>query len=754
MPTLFVFLFKVNIALLIFCAGYYLVLRHLTFYSLNRVYLITAILFASIYPKIDLTAFAQRHENIALPVQSVILNWQAPAAKLVKPLTQPDYWQWATMVFWAGAALLAVRLLVQLFSLLKLHRRSTSANVLNHEVRLISGEAAPFSFWRSIYVNPANHSAADLKAILLHEQVHVNGWHTVDILLAELSSIFYWFNPGVWLMKKAVRENIEFITDRKILNKGIDTKAYQYSLVNVSFNATTPGIVNHFNISTIKKRIIMMNAKRSSRVNLTRYAFVVPAVALLLVFSFSKAAVVKKNGAKAYKAISTTISANLNAIDLKSVVPDVFADNAKKIFGNDEADTSAIDVTAGYLFYINGVKTSNDGPQFSSDTESIYFLNARNAKKYFNAGDGKQNVAFAFTPNSAEGKAIKDKIERLIAENKIKRDQVSGEGLAKLNNKIAGIASFDKEMKAEAGANFTSFPNKENYGALVRDTTHKTSVTITTNNISLLDSLNYVLNGKKITIDEFNKLDPNKIIAVNIVSADMAKTMLNDYDSMGFKPHSKILFVTTSDSEKGRQLADKLNDTRVTAIRINGKSRTLANDLSPRIADSVVIARGYGNVNGNITRLRINGKNLDGLSPRELDSITVLHGGPTLKLQQLTGDLAPTTNLQARTYVYKSPADVIKLGANGVKVYARSKSSDLAEVRSLQGNIFYSEKNVSRISDKLIVIDGKEATEKDLKKLSAFDIDRMSTSSDADTVKKYGAKAKYGVVYIYTKKAK
>jgi bla regulator protein BlaR1 len=146
MPTLFVFLFKVNMALLIFCAGYYLVLRHLTFYSLNRVYLITAIVFASIYPKIDLTAFAQRHENIALPVQSVILNWQAPAAKLVKPLTQPDYWQWATIVFWAGAALLAVRLLVQLFSLLKLHRRSTSANVLNHEVRLISGEAAPFSF--------------------------------------------------------------------------------------------------------------------------------------------------------------------------------------------------------------------------------------------------------------------------------------------------------------------------------------------------------------------------------------------------------------------------------------------------------------------------------------------------------------------------------------------------------------------------------------------------------------------------------
>nr|WP_294949782.1 M56 family metallopeptidase [uncultured Mucilaginibacter sp.] len=656
MPTLFVFLFKVNMALLLFCAGYYLVLRHLTFYSLNRVYLITAIIFASIYPKIDLTAFAQRHENIAAPVQSVILNWQAPAAKLVKPLAQPDYWQWATVVFWAGAALLAFRLLMQLFSLLKLHRRSTSANVLNHEVRLISGEAAPFSFWRSIYVNPANHSAADLKAILLHEQVHVNGWHTIDILLAELSSIFYWFNPGVWLMKKAVRENIEFITDRKILNKGIDTKAYQYSLVNVSFNATTPGIVNHFNISTIKKRIIMMNAKRSSRVNLTRYAFIVPAVALLLVFSFSNAAVVKKNSAKAYKAISKTINEKL----------------------------------AGVMPLVNSVATSMKTTTYNKP--------------------GGDNAKYSISGN-------------------IKTD------------------------KLDATINSTINTTKENLQLLI-DTNKISKVTFTTNNISLLDSLNYVLNGKKITIDEFNKIDPNKIIAVNIVTAETAKAMLNDYDSMGFKPHSKILFVTTSDSEKGRQLADRLTDTRVTAVRINGKNLKLTGDLNPRMADSMVIVRSYGNGKNDINRLRISSKNMDGLTPRELDSIIMLRGGDLEVASKLNGDLAPINNLKRMTYSYSSPADITKK-LSDVKVYTRtSRSPDIAEVRALQGNIFYSEKNISRISDKLIIIDGKEATEKDLKKLSAFDIDRMSTSSDADTVKKYGAKAKYGVVYIYTKKAK
>ena len=290
MPATFVFLLKVNIALLLFCAGYYLVLRPLTFYTLNRIYLLAAILFASIYPQINFSAFVQRHEELAKPMEQIAINWQSSAQLVSQPVETFDYWYWLSVIFWTGAGLLFIRLAMQLLSLLRLYKNSKPQYIGDHLVRVMDKDAAPFSFWRSIYVNPAKHEPADLKSILLHEQVHVNQWHTADILLAELSSIFYWFNPGIWLIKRAVRENIEFITDRKILKNGIDSKAYQYSLVNVSFNNNQPGIVNHFNISTIKKRIIMMNAKRSSKLNLTRYAFVVPAVmALLLVFSISKA---------------------------------------------------------------------------------------------------------------------------------------------------------------------------------------------------------------------------------------------------------------------------------------------------------------------------------------------------------------------------------------------------------------------------------------------------------------------------------
>jgi len=292
MPEFFTILIKVNIALVLFCLGYYLVLRKLTFYTLNRAYLVTAIIFSSVYPFIDLSVFVQQHQEIVAPVQNVVVIWKAPAAALAK---HTAYWNWLEIAFWTGAAVFAARLLFQMVSLYSIHARSTTKQINGQRVRVVNADISPFSFWQSIYINPEKLNAGDLDNIITHEQVHVKEWHTLDVLLTEISVIFYWFNPGIWMIKRAVRENIEFITDRKILQKGLDSKAYQYSLLNIAFNNSAPPITSNFNLSTLKKRIMMMNAKRSSNLNLTRYAFLMPVVIVfLLVFSFSKAAVVKK----------------------------------------------------------------------------------------------------------------------------------------------------------------------------------------------------------------------------------------------------------------------------------------------------------------------------------------------------------------------------------------------------------------------------------------------------------------------------
>jgi len=117
-------------------------------------------------------------------------------------------------------------------------------------------------------------------------------------------------------MKKAVVENLEFITDRQILRQGIDAKSYQYSLLYASFNTSPNAIVNHFNISTIKKRIMMMNSKKSSAFSLSRYGLIAPAVlVLVLIFGTTKAELLKKGAQAAKKATENAISATGGSIN-------------------------------------------------------------------------------------------------------------------------------------------------------------------------------------------------------------------------------------------------------------------------------------------------------------------------------------------------------------------------------------------------------------------------------------------------------
>jgi len=304
MPALFIFLLKVNVALLAFCLGYFLVLRKLTFYTLNRFYLLLAIIFSSIYPFINMNGFVEQHKQL-VTIQQVMISLKAPAENL---LTTSWYWNWPAMLFWIGTAVFAARLIVQLVSLYNIYRGSTPDIIQQYDVRVTDVDISPFSFWRSIFINPDKIEGADLPSILQHEQIHVNELHTLDILLAEVSVVFYWFNPGVWFIKKAINENIEFITDRKILLQGVDTKAYQYSLLNVSTGLNvTPNIANNFNITTLKKRIMMMNARKSSKINLTRYALLVPLVVIsLCAFTVTKANVIGKSQA-VYENIATSV---------------------------------------------------------------------------------------------------------------------------------------------------------------------------------------------------------------------------------------------------------------------------------------------------------------------------------------------------------------------------------------------------------------------------------------------------------------
>ncbi len=285
MPLMFVALLKINLVLTLFALTYYLVLRKLTFYFLNRIFLLFGIVFSTVYPFINLTEIFYKHDGLPAFVPGLKEN----VGQLVQLESVSLMWQILTVVFYLGTLFMALRLAIQFISLNRVHRKSNPGMIDNYKVRILNEKISPFSFWKNIYVNPELHKVQDLNNIIEHEKIHVEELHTLDIILAEISLVFYWFNPGVWLMKKAVKENIEFITDAKILKKGVDRKAYQYSLLDVGTLQNPVKIINNFNLSDLKKRIKMMNVKRSSKVNLTRYMFVLPVILCVsLAFTIDK----------------------------------------------------------------------------------------------------------------------------------------------------------------------------------------------------------------------------------------------------------------------------------------------------------------------------------------------------------------------------------------------------------------------------------------------------------------------------------
>lgn len=286
MPDFFIILLKINLVLVLFAAAYYLILRRLTFYVLNRVFLVFGILFSTLYPFIDLTDFFHEQNQ---QLVAFVPEFNQKVATMVPVNLITDYWLWISLLFYVGVVVMALRLIVQFVSLYRMHKKSSPGSVADFEVRILDEPVSPFSFWQTVYINPTLHKEKELKTILTHEQIHVKQWHSLDIILAELSVVFYWFNPGVWLMKRAVKENLEFITDERILKQGIDRKAYQYSLLDVGNLVPAVEIVNNFNLSDLKKRIKMMNVKRSSKFTLSRYLLVLPVLLVTtLAFTVSK----------------------------------------------------------------------------------------------------------------------------------------------------------------------------------------------------------------------------------------------------------------------------------------------------------------------------------------------------------------------------------------------------------------------------------------------------------------------------------
>ncbi|MGI4741394.1 MAG: M56 family metallopeptidase [Janthinobacterium lividum] len=292
-PTL-LYLLKANVVLALFAAAYYGLLRGLTFFGLNRAYLVLAVLFAAVYPALPMPALLPAAGLAPLPVVTGSLA-VAQSAGPAAPAAVVPWLLLAAVSYGVGVGALLLRLLGQLLSLAWVRARSRPAQALGQAVRVVPGVGGPFSFGRTIYLSAATLAeTACLPAVLRHEQAHVRQWHTLDVLLVQTATALAWLNPAAWLLRRAVLDNLEYLADRAALQTGLNRRAYQYSLLRLAPSAVpAPALAFHFSLLTLKNRIAMLNQPISPTRQLGRYFLAAPLVmALALGYSSAHAQVV------------------------------------------------------------------------------------------------------------------------------------------------------------------------------------------------------------------------------------------------------------------------------------------------------------------------------------------------------------------------------------------------------------------------------------------------------------------------------
>ncbi|NML66924.1 hypothetical protein HHL22_17090 [Hymenobacter sp. RP-2-7] len=281
MEALLLYSLKANVVLALFAAAYYALLRHLTFFKLNRAYLLFAVAFAAVYPLLPMPALLPAGAA-ALPLAASRGAAAGPAGPAAAPAL--GGWQVAGAVYLAGAAGLLLRLLGQLLSLAWVRRRAHPATVLGQAVRVVPGTGGPFSFGRTIFLtSSALADAASLPAALRHEQAHVRQGHTLDVLLLQLATALAWPNPAAWLLRRAALDNLEYLADQAALQAGtLPRRDYQYLLLRQQAGGVpAPALAFQFSFSTLKNRILMLNQPHSSARQLGRYLLAAPLVVLL-----------------------------------------------------------------------------------------------------------------------------------------------------------------------------------------------------------------------------------------------------------------------------------------------------------------------------------------------------------------------------------------------------------------------------------------------------------------------------------------
>lgn len=261
----------------ILCSGllytfYHLVLRNDRLFRFNRVFLLSIVVLSAVIPLITVkTSIVEVPAAQNLDYINPALGGSAENSSLVIPLARAlDVAQYLIIAYIAIAGLLLIRFALNLWSLNRFKKGGKVIHNNGISIVLRSDITHSFSFLNHIYTHRESFEQGGLPAeIIAHERAHIHQKHSYDILFAELMICLCWFNPVVFLIKRAIQLNHEFLADEAAISETGALVRYQNIIINFASQQMmlNPRLVSHLSFGETKKRIIIMAKTQNKKVS-------------------------------------------------------------------------------------------------------------------------------------------------------------------------------------------------------------------------------------------------------------------------------------------------------------------------------------------------------------------------------------------------------------------------------------------------------------------------------------------------------
>jgi len=490
MITFFVYLLKVSCWIAVWWLIYHFFLRKETFYTFNRVYLMTGVAASFLIPLM----------KIHYPVEVFMMQTStvAVAESAQAPAHQVDIYSILFYLYISCAVLLIIR---QLFLLLKINAMIRSAGyTIADNYRLVNSRDTKisFSFYKYIFLNLQQIPEEEKKLILAHERSHILQCHWIDLVIAESICIVLWFNPFAWLYLRSVKENHEYLADEAVIHNGYSPVYYRAALINQSLNTSIFPLVNSFAYYKFK-RISMMKKETSSPLKKLAVMLLIPAACFFL-WAFSE---------PEYHVITT---------EFPQQPKDVYLTN------NDS-------VTVKNANEDHTVKTTRITVVSSKDTLKIN-SNSSNYSSPLFIVDGKESFSIQeITPDQIESiDVLKDESAVRVYGEKGKNGVVIIK--IKKNDQTSDSSAISK-IKLNGKIDNITYTN----GLDTNDQPHVQNKVIILNNSIYPDSVLIIVDGKESS--SIQEIDPNQIKSVDVLKDESAVR------AHGEKGKNGVILITT-----------------------------------------------------------------------------------------------------------------------------------------------------------------------------------------------------------------